>query len=66
MGDHSLLKSNDRFASLLRRPADGTAKQIPVATGDHGIKVYPGRQTLPCLNEISCLFKTGYAFGGGV
>jgi hypothetical protein len=60
--DYSLLKSNDRFASLLCRPADGSAKRMPMATSDHGIKFHPGCQAFPCLNEISYAFETGFDF----
>ena len=64
MADYTLLKRNNRFASLPRRPADGTAKSMPVATGDHGIKLHPWRQTLPCLHEVSWMFETGFDFLG--
>src|ERR1700691_3404518 len=57
MADYSLLKSNDWFASLSRRAADGTAQRMPMTTGDHGIKFHPRRQTLPCLHEVSSVFK---------
>ena len=40
MGDYSLLKGNYRFASLSRRAADRTAKRLPMAPGDNGIKFH--------------------------
>ena len=66
MANHSLLKSDDRFAALPRRTADGTAKRKPVTTGDHGVKFHARRQTLPCLNVESNALETGSYFLAGV